>query len=350
MIKTGISIILALWVAIWLDLEPPTYAAIAAIAAIQPSIYKSYQSVVSNLRGSLIGAVIAVIFYYILGSNPFVIGLVVVIVMAIQLQFKTQSTITLPAVTVIAIMAGTPSGGFLFYAFKRFSLALIGVGSSFVVNLVFMPPKFETRLYNRIVQNSEEIIQSLRLLARRESSYTVLKDDIETFRDNRHDAEELYQLYKNERTYLRRRRYAKARKLVVFREMIRTNQMGLDVLKNLHRHGNEFNQSPENLQQAIQDTLEYLCDYHGRILMILSGKTRADLPSDLSENIVEQRKKLSTQFTSLYDQGGHYQQWLYLFPAVAMIFDYHEHLIQLDRRIEQLQNYHAKDANMTFDK
>lgn len=349
MIKTGIAITLSLYVAILLGLEPPTYAAIAAIAAIQPSIYKSYQSVVSNVRGSLIGAVIAVIFYYTIGSNPFVIGLVVVLVMAIQMKFKTQTTITLPAVTVIAIMAGTPSGHFLFYAFKRLSLALIGVGSSFVVNLVFLPPKFEKRLIHQVIHNSEEIIQSVRLMARRESAYTVLKVDIETFRDNRHAAEELYQLYKNERTYLRRKQYTKGRKLVVFRQMIRTNQMSLDVLKNLLRHENEFKEAPEELQKTIQEQLEYLCDYHERILMTFSGKTRADLSSDLTEKASKKRKSLSNAFTSFYDQdSGNYQQWLYLFPVVAMIIDYHEHLIQLDKRIDQFQTYHQNDNEMNM--
>lgn len=346
MIKTGIAITMSLYVAILLGVEPPTYAAIAAIAAIQPSIYESYQSVISNLRGSLIGAIMAVIFYYMIGSSPFVIGLVVVVVMAIQMRFKTQTTITLPAVTVIAIMAGSPSGTdhFLFYAFKRFSLALIGVGSSFVVNFVFLPPKFEKRLINQMTQNSEEMIQSIRLMARRESDYNVLKSDIENFRDNRHAAEDLYQLYKNERTYLRRNRYTKARKLVIFRKMIHTNQMSLDVLKNLLRHEHEFKKAPQHLQQNIQDQLEYLCDYHERIFLTFSGRTRQNLSTELKDKVSEKRQSLSAAFTSFYEQDKeNYQQWLYLFPVVAIIIDYHEHLIQLDKRINQFQTYYQKD-------
>ncbi|HEU5139215.1 MAG TPA: aromatic acid exporter family protein [Bacillales bacterium] len=347
LIKTGAAIILALLIAGFLGLEPPAYAAIAAIAAIQPSIYKSYQSVIANVRGSLIGAVIAVIFYFTIGSGPFVIGLVVVIVMAIQLKFKFQNSITLPAVTVIAIMAGTPSGDFLFYAFKRFSLALVGVGSSFVVNLVFGPPKFETRLFQQILHNSEEIIQSLRLTAHYESSDSVLKEDIIKFRDNRMQAEQLYSLYKEERTWLRWRQFAKGRKLVVFRQMIQSNQMGLDVLKNLHRHENEFRKAPDDLQKRVQDQLEYLISYHERILMQFSGKTRSNLSSDLIDKANRKQKSLSEAFMSFYEQDNqNYQRWLHLFPTIALIIDYHEHLIHLDKLIDSFQTFHQEENHI----
>lgn len=344
MIKTGVAITLALWVAILLKLDPPTYAAIAAIAAIQPSIYKSYQSVVTNLRGSLIGAIIAVIFYFTIGNNPFVIGLVVVIVMAIQLKFKTQNSITLPAVTVIAIMAGTPSGLFLLYAAKRFSLALVGVGSSFVVNLVFGPPKFETRLFRQIRENSEEIIKSLRLKARQESSDMVLKEDIVKFRENRLRAEQLYALYKEERSFLHSRWFGKGRKLVVFREMIQSNQLALDVLRSLHRHQNEFRRTSADLRKQIQGQLEYLINYHEHIFMKFSGKARSDLPTELSNKVSEKRKSLSEAFMSFYEQdSGNYQQWLHLFPTVALIIDYHECLVHLDKRIDGFQTFHRKE-------
>lgn len=348
MIKTGVAITLSLWVAIFLQLEPPTYAAIAAIAAIQPSIYKSYQSVITNLRGSLIGAILAVIFYFTIGNNPFVIGLVVVIVMAIQLKFKVQNSITLPAITVIAIMAGTPTGHFLFYAFKRFSLALIGVGSSFVVNLLFGPPKFETRLYRRILHNSEEIIKSLRLAAHHESADTVLKEDITHFRGNRMEAEQLFSLYKEERTFLRRETFSKGRKLVLFREMIQCNQMALDVLKSLHRHENEFRKAPEELQKKLKQQIEHLISYHERIFMQFSGKTRSNLPSDLTEKVSQKRKSLSEAFMSLYKEDQqNYQQWLHLFPSVALIIDYHEHLGHLDKLISGFQTYHSKENQIT---
>ncbi|HET7656868.1 MAG TPA: aromatic acid exporter family protein [Bacillales bacterium] len=347
MIKTGVSITLALWIAILLKLDPPTYAAIAAIAAIQPSIYKSYQSIVSNLRGSIIGAVVAIIFFYTIGNNPFVIGLVVVIVMAVQMKFKTHTSITLPAVTVIAIMAGTPTGYFLVYALKRFSLALIGVGSSFLVNLIFGPPKFETRLFQQVLYNSEEIIKSLRLKARYETADSVLKEDMVKFRENRLEAEQLFSLYKEERTFLPSRRFAKGRKLVVFRQMIQSNQLALEVLKSMHRHENEFRRVPHNLQKYVQNQLEHLINYHEQIFMKFSGKTRSDLPNRLTDQVIENQKSLSKAFLSFYEKdGGNYEQWLHLFPTIALIIDYHEHLLYLDKLINGFQTFHQKENHI----
>lgn len=349
MLKTGIAITLALWVAILLNLDPPTYAAIAAIAAIQPSIYKSYQSVVSNLRGSLIGAIIAVIFYYTIGNNPFVIGLVVVIVMAIQTKFKTKTSITLPAITVIAIMSGTPNGYFLFYAFKRLSLALIGVGSSFVVNLVFGPPKFETRLFQQILYNSDEIIKSLRLKSRYETVDTVLKEDMVKFRENRLSAEHLFSLYKEERTFPSKQKFTKGRKLVVFRQMIQSNQMALDVLRSMHRHENEFRKVPDDLQKIVQNQLEHLINYHEQILMKFTGKT-SDQPTELTNQVSQNQKSLSNAFLSFYEKdGGNYDQWLLLFPTIALIIDYQENLLYLDKRINGFRTYHRKENHMKIE-
>jgi len=350
MLKTGVAITLALWVAILLNLDPPTYAAIAAIAAIQPSIYKSYQSVVSNLRGSVIGAVIAIIFYYTIGNNPFVIGLVVVIVMAIQMKFKSKTSITLPAITVIAIMSGTPTGHFLIYASKRLSLALIGVISSFLVNLVFGPPKFETRLFQQILYNSEEIIKSLRLKSRYETVDTVLKEDMVKFRENRLNAEQLFSLYKEERSFLPKRKFSKGRKLVVFRQMIQSNQMALDVLKSMHRHEKEFRKVPDGLQKLVQNQLEHLINFHEQILMKFSGKTRSDQPSQLTDQVSQNQKSLSNAFLSFYEKdGGNYNQWLLLFPTIALIIDYHDHLLYLDKLINGFQTYHQRENQIEID-
>ena len=61
-VKTGVAIVLALFIAELLGLPNPVFAGIAAIFAIQPSIYRSYLTIIEQIQGNVIGAVIAIIF------------------------------------------------------------------------------------------------------------------------------------------------------------------------------------------------------------------------------------------------------------------------------------------------
>ena len=59
--KTGIAITLALYLASWLGLPTPVFAGIAAIFAIQPSIYRSFLTIVDQVQANIIGAATAII-------------------------------------------------------------------------------------------------------------------------------------------------------------------------------------------------------------------------------------------------------------------------------------------------
>ena len=60
--KTGVAIVFSLFIADLLQLPSPVFAGIAAIFAIQPSIYRSYLTVIEQVQSNLIGAAIAVVF------------------------------------------------------------------------------------------------------------------------------------------------------------------------------------------------------------------------------------------------------------------------------------------------
>ena len=61
---------------------------------------------------------------------------------------------------------------FFSFALLRFATIMVGI---IAVNLVFMPPKYETKLYHRIVDNTEEIVKWIRMNSRQASDFTTLK-------------------------------------------------------------------------------------------------------------------------------------------------------------------------------
>ena len=56
--KTGIAVALALYISAWLEFTPPVIAAVAAIFAMQPSIYRSWRYFLDQLQTNIIGAAI----------------------------------------------------------------------------------------------------------------------------------------------------------------------------------------------------------------------------------------------------------------------------------------------------
>ena len=84
-LKTGVAIVFALFIAELLNVPAPVFAGIAAIFAIQPSIYRSYLTILEQIQGNLIGAAIAIIFL----PMPFLLLPTVWVKKAIQQHFST---------------------------------------------------------------------------------------------------------------------------------------------------------------------------------------------------------------------------------------------------------------------
>lgn len=103
-LKTGVAIVFSLFLAELLSLPSPVFAGIAAIFAIQPSIYRSYLTIVEQIQGNLIGAVVAVLFGLFFGHHIVAIGIAAIIVIGIMLKLKLNSSLSLALVTVVVIM------------------------------------------------------------------------------------------------------------------------------------------------------------------------------------------------------------------------------------------------------
>ncbi len=342
-LKTGVAISLALYITHWLNLESAAFAAIAAMFAIQPTIYRSYQTIVEQVQANLIGATLAIIAVQTLGNEPIVIGLIGVLVIAINIKLKIESTIPLAIVTVIILMVN-PGDDYLTFAITRFSVIMIGVFCAFLVNLVFLPPKYETRLYHKNVKNMEQISQWIRIATRNDAERKTLKEDLVKINESMIKADNYYLMYKEERNYFKGSEYTKNRRLVLFRNMISTTYKALAILKSLDQHDHKIYQMPDTIQELIQDQLDHLTNYHQRILMKYIGKVRYQSPDDVVNRLENDEKELTEYFMNLYDHKQvEREQWMNVFPLIGLIIDYNHHLIHLDKLVESFQTYHTSE-------
>lgn len=340
--KTGLAITLSLYVAMLFNLYPPMFAAIAATFAIQPSIHKSVQTIFEQIQANVISAILAIIFVLSFGHHPFVVGVVVIIVIAINIKLKMEAIIPLAVVTVIIIME-SPTDDFITFATTRFILIMIGVFSAFIVNFLFIPPKHETQLYHKISDSTENIIKWIRLLTRHDAQHKMLKKDLSRLKDSMVKINNLFLLYKEERNYFKKRQYAKARKVVLFRQMLNTSNKALAILKALNRRENELHHMPEELQILIRSRLDCLTNYHERILLKYAGKVKTDT-TDEDQEVCVGKQELTDLFMDFYKKKDiDSDEWLHLFPVIAQIVEYSDQLEYLDKLINGFFTYHKKD-------
>jgi uncharacterized membrane protein YgaE (UPF0421/DUF939 family) len=343
-LKTGIAIVLSLYLAQLLHSPSPVFAGIAAIFAIQPTIYRSYLTIIEQIQGNFIGAVMAVIFVLLIGNHIIVIGLAAIIAISLNLKLKLGNTIGLSLVTLVSIME-TPGGNFIPFAGIRFLTIMIGVFSAFIVNLVFMPPKYENKLYFRIASTTEEIIKWIRLSSRHDFDHHLLKTDIGRLKENIFLTGQFYALYKEERSYFNQVKLEKSRKLVVYRQMISANKKALDTLKRLHRFENELLHLPEKFQQSIQEQLDCVIYYHEHLMLRFIGKVPN--PTVNTEGSVCLNKKELFDFFLFHQQEltEHDNPHLYhTMQIVSSIIDYSEQVEHLETLITSFYSFHQNEV------
>lgn len=344
-VKTGIAIVLSLYLGQILHAPSPVFAAIAAVFAIQPTIYRTYLSIIEEIQGNFIGALVAVLFVLVLGNHFIVIGLAAIVVIIINLKLKIENTIGLSLVTLIAIMESS-GGNFLQFAFTRFSTIMLGILSAFIVNLIFMPPKYEQKLYNAISNTTEEMIRWIRLSSRHAFDHNLLKFDIEQLKESRIKIEQFYLMYKEERSYFRKYKLEKSRKLVIYRQMINAVKKGLDTLKRLHRYENELLHLPSNFQQCIQAQLDIIIYHHEQIMLKFIGKVPASALEEVHVNF--DKKKLIDFFLDyqkeLTDKND--PKLYHTIQMITGIIEYEEQIEHLDRLITSFLSHHENEISI----
>lgn len=341
--KTGLSVTLALYVAGWLDFQTPAFAALAAFFAVQPSVRKSLTLIWDQIQANVLSAILAVVFVLAFGQEPFVVGAVVLLIIAIHIQLKKEAIIPLAVVTAIIIM-GSPTTDFMELAFNRFLLIMIGVFSAFAVNLVFLPPKHENQLYHKITDVNDDIIQWIRLLLHHEVEYRTLKEDLKKQGDQLNKIDETYLLYKDERGIFRRQEYATLRKVVLFRQMVRSTRQAHRILENLTMNDNLIHQLPEEMAQTLRLQLDDITNYHERVLLKYAGKVKPHATEDYYEEVSSGKKVLMTGFLKTRNDSDFEEtDWMTFLPVVAQVIEYCDDIEYLDRLVDRFYNYHTED-------
>ncbi|WP_105994285.1 FUSC family protein [Staphylococcus simulans] len=352
--KTGIAIVLAMLIASFLPKSAgiPTVAGIGAVVAMQPSVFRSYKTIKEQFQGNLIGAFLSVSMVSIFGDTIIIMGATVIVLIALLFQLKLQHVATLATVTALIIMGqGGETGNFYASAFYRFVLVMIGVSSAFIVNVAFFPPKYETKLYYNSMNVASDIFIWIKLVINDTTEFYHVKEDTKSIKKRLNNLQQLFDYYKEERTFLKKNAFELNRKKIVFKQVVLTTKSAYDVLRRMHRFQNDLHNMSDKLKLQIKFELDDLMNSYDQIMFSIAQKARYDFENFQAPIDIPQKIELLDAFKNeLHEHPGTSEYSISnVMQIISSIEEFSYDLEHLDRLVMSYFEYHQDDSNIEID-
>ncbi len=139
-VKTALAVFLCVVIFQVLNLGSSFYAAIAAIISMQSSVVDSFMTGKNRMLGTLLGAIIGLIFALIGPGNPLLIGIGIIIIISISNWLDWNSSISIAGVVFLAVMINLNGKSPWSYSFNRIVETLIGISLAVLINYFISPP------------------------------------------------------------------------------------------------------------------------------------------------------------------------------------------------------------------
>ncbi|MDD9272288.1 aromatic acid exporter family protein [Paenibacillus sp. GCM10023248] len=326
--KTGIAVALSLYISAWLNFSPPVIAAVAAIFAMQPSIYRSWRYFLDQLQTNILGAALALLAGMFFSNNVIAIGLVCIIVIILSLRMGMEETIGLTLVTVVAVMEA--SGEWQF-ALNRLLLSLIGIGCAFIVNILFFPPKPKEQFAVQIQSIFSKMSLLLRTVISNEMKESVFRDEKEALRSGLKSLSDKYRLMEEEIKKLKGKGngFSRIRELVVYKQKLLVMYKGLEVLDAVDEHYFQAART-EAIDEYFDQHIERLIKFHEHVLLKFDDKLKDD--SSEGMEMEAENERFMTVLIERYTKQP--EGLLRLSIVAAAIYDYGHQVARLDKLVE----------------
>lgn len=148
-LKTGLAVTFAILICRILKVQPDTFAAITAVVNMQPSVSKALKNAGEQIVVNVVAVVLAIVVGYVLGDNPVIIGLTVVLIIVICIRAHWSGAITLGVLSVVFVL-DSQQEEFLTHAVTRSEAIFIGLAVALVINRILAPPKYMDKFSTNI--------------------------------------------------------------------------------------------------------------------------------------------------------------------------------------------------------
>ncbi len=343
-IKTGITLVIAIYLSKLLHLEPVIFTSIAATLAIQRSIYRSWQYGIEQIQSNIVGATIAMIFVYYIGTHPIAIAVAIMLVIGINLELGFEKSIALSIVTVLSIMeGGGQEANFFLFALDRFLLILIGLLSALVVNALLFPPRYDKRLITKLKNMEEQTSSIFRFILDREKNQRTIHSTLDELQKEVETLWDLFELEEEQKSYFRKKLpYTASRKLVVLKAMIDTSEFSIQLFRMVEKYHNTIQRLPENFYHLLFQQFQNLANYQDKIYSKFDGKILSSSHHSQNEMLFVSHWEFFEKMTASNLDS---QTILDVSTISSMLREFNLKLDHLDKLVDSFHTYHRSNSN-----
>lgn len=192
-IKTALAVAVSIFLSQLLNLEYPYFVAMTAIISMDRTARLSIDMGRNRVIGTLIGAIIGILFATINQGNPLLAGIGILAIILISNKLNLPGSITVGSFVFVAILVHISSDvSPFFYGLHRTLDSLFGALIAFVVNISVMPGYSVKRLNEKLIK----FYPTLDNLIRQYDSLNL--NDFNPLYRQYNDFMEEAQLYKND--------------------------------------------------------------------------------------------------------------------------------------------------------
>lgn len=199
-IKTAIAVSLSVAISRFFNMEYPFYAAIAAIISMQTTIGESFKVGRNRMLGTILGAMVGVMFYFINPSNVIIMGIGIMVVIYMCNLLGWNKSISIAGIVFCVIMTNLDGRNPVFYALNRIVDTFIGIIIAVLVNYFIKPIDNYNNIEDDLIQIGnnlnklleDKVVKGLNVnLNNIEDVISKLKKDIDNIRINSKNKDEI---------------------------------------------------------------------------------------------------------------------------------------------------------------
>lgn len=161
-IKTALSVALCVALSQFLNRQDIFYAAIAAVMAMQSSVSDSFKAGKNRMLGTMVGALIGLIFALIHPENVLLCGIGIVLIIYICDLLDWNKSITISCTVFLVIMLNLKGRSPVSYSMSRIIDTFIGIAIAVLVNYYISPPKHLDKIYTECTLAIDKVFDIVR--------------------------------------------------------------------------------------------------------------------------------------------------------------------------------------------
>lgn len=156
-IKTGIAVVITMYLCRLLKLEPAVFGAVSAVINIQPSLYLTLKTAREQIIIHIIGVGLGLCAGYLFGGNPIVMGAVTVCIIVLYTKLKLQNGILMGIVAAVFVLS-SPAHQFMEHAYGRSAVIFLGLITAMIINLTLWPPRYGHIFIKKLQECNEKSV------------------------------------------------------------------------------------------------------------------------------------------------------------------------------------------------